>query len=531
MNSKKKSVVISFILMLVLFQQVSFAQIFKFTPGTPSGSYKMTMPSPSLSELNPNQTNPPPFYTLFIETGNGRYLKEETPIHNEYITNPKSVDYNFVIPPNSNALLNIVGHYDTIKPPRRNFVYSNFSNTDGGGLLPQQKLDPGFYVGLDYSHPTVVKNDTMTTVITYRPDIPGKTGQPVTGNCIIAIFYNDPANGGNIFDGLDGSKTYPMVYNDGISKSIQSVKAVRKHGEETGIYTLVNNIPLNGVTDQVANELGIAKGLYQNALYFTVPANAVAEEKNIFLSMAPINSASPGQVTTFKVFIIKYNSSKVLAQQGVTKTLWVDEFARDPNGILTSPTCLDSFPRPYTDRPIKYNVEFQNDGKGIAQKVQVTVFLPEGIPFPSSGLLNITATVKQKGLLFEKYTVPTENSRNTYQFVITRIHRAGEVIFTQRKIIFRMPGIDLPGTSSQPTHELLRHGNISFTLKTEANEDQIPECMYSDISIVFSSFIRKQLMPLAPIRDHILIRKDCKHIPGDLPPCPRSSREGGPDPR
>jgi uncharacterized repeat protein (TIGR01451 family) len=105
----------------------------------------------------------------------------------------------------------------------------------------------------------------------------------------------------------------------------------------------------------------------------------------------------------------------VLAQQGVTEQLWVDEFARDPNGILTSPTCLDSFPRPYTNRPIKYNVEFQNDGEGVAEKVKVTVFLPEGIPFPSSGSLNITATAMQQDLPFEKYNAVTENSRNTYQ--------------------------------------------------------------------------------------------------------------------
>lgn len=527
MNSRKKSVAISFILVLILFQQASFAQTFKYTPATASGSYKITMPSPSLSELNRSQTNPFPFSTLFIETGNGRYIKEETPIHDEYITTPKSIDYNFAIPSNSNALLNIVGHYDTIKPPRRNFVYSNFSNTDGGTLFPQHKLDPYFYVGLDYSHPTVVKNDTMTTVITYRPDIPGKTGQQVTGNCIIAFFYNDPANGGNIFDGLDGSKTYPMVYNDGISKSIQPVKAVRKHGEETGIYTSINEIPLDGVTDQVAQELSIAKGLYQNALYFTVPANAVAEEKNIFLSMAPINSASPGQVTTFKAFIIKFNSTKVLAQQGVPKTLWVDEFARDPNGILTSPACLDSFTRP-TNKPIKYNVDFQNDGEGIAQKVKVTVFLPEGIPFPSSGLLNITATAMQQDLPFERYTAATENSRNTYQFVTTRIHRSGDIIFTQRKIIFMMPGINLPGTISQPVSELLRHGNISFTLNTESNKDLIPQCMYSDISIVFFSFIQKRLVELAPIRDHYLTRKRCEHFSGGLPSCPRVSKEGGP---
>jgi hypothetical protein len=172
-------------------------------------------------------------------------------------------------------------------------------------------------------------------------------------------------------------------------------------------------------------------------------------------------------------------------------------------------------------------VDFQNDGEGTAHKAEVSVFLPDGIPFPASGTLNITATVKQQNMFFERYKVATENSRNTYQFVTTNVHH-GEIITTQRKIIFRMPVIDLPGTNNPDNTESLRHGKISFTLQTSGDRTQVPECMYSDISIVFYSTIKGGLKQNPPIVDHTLTRRRCSHT-NPLPDCPRYSKAGGPD--
>ncbi len=529
MNSRNKILKSGLIILTILILQKSFAQTFRYDQGaTPLGSFKFTTPAPpnDLETLNSNQTNPLPFYTFFMEIGNGRYIKGETPIHNEFITQQKIIGYNYLIPANSISLLNFVGHYDTIKAPHRQMVCT-LANTNGSPLPVQQELDPLRYIGLDHSlgsiRPTVVKNDMMNTVITYRPDMPSATGRQVAADCIVAFFYNKTDLGGSVFDVLTPSKTYQMTFNDGSLDIPQQVKAIRKHAEESGIYNDVNDIPLGGQsTDNVKAALGIAKGTYEKALYFTIPANASIEEKNIFLSMLPINTPLLGSLTSFKAYIIKYTSGSILNEQSEVATLNFDAYARDPNGIITSPACLDSFPRPFTDKPIRYDVDFQNDGEGIAQKAKVTVFIPDGIPFPSSGSLSITATVKQKKMFFEKYTAAIENSRNTYQFVTTRIHDRSGVFFTRRNIIFRMPDIQLPGTLSEPANDSLRHGRISFTLFTSKDKDQIPECMYSDISIVFYNTIRGMQKANPQIQDHTLTRRNCFHV-NPLPACPRIS--------
>lgn len=534
MNSSIKLMKSGFIILSILALQKSFAQTFRFDQGAAaSGSFKFTTPAPpdDLEHLNTNQTNPKPFYTFFLEMGNGRYLKVDTPIHNEFTTQQKVIDYYDFIPANSTALLNFVGHYDTIRPPKLKMAYTA-SNTNGSALQPQQTLAAGKYIRLDYSlssiYPTVVKNDMMTTVITYRPDIPNKIGQQVTADCIVAFFYNKSDLGGAIFDALTASKTYKMTRNDGTGDVSQAVNAIRKHAEESGIYDNVDNIPLSGQsTDIVKAALGSAKGLYDKALYFTIPANASIEEKNIFLSMLPSNSPSTGNLTSIKAYIVKYSSAGILGERSADSTLLFNEYASDPNGIITSPACLDSFPPPFTNKPINYIVDFQNDGEGTAPKAEVSVFLPDGIPFPASGTLNITATVKQQNMFFERYKVAIENSRNTYQFVTANVHH-GEIITTQRKIIFRMPVIDLPGTNNPDNTESLRHGRISFTLQTSGDRTQVPECMYSDISIVFYSTIKGGLKQNPPIIDHTLTRRRCSHT-NPLPDCPRYSKAGGPD--
>ena len=536
MNRRTKLLKPGLIILSILVLQKSFAQTFRFDQGvSPLGNFKFTTPTPPLDSLNPNQNNPKPFYTFFLEMGNGRYIKDETQIHNEFTTQQKVIGYNDRIPANSTALLNFVGHYDTIRPPKLRMVYTA-SNTSGSSLQPQQKLAAGKYIGLDYSlnsiYPTVVKNDMMTTVITYKPDIPTKTGQLVTADCIVAFFYNKTDLGGTIFDALTASKTYKMTSNDGSGDISQQVKAIRKHAEESGIYDNIDNIPLSGQsTDIVKTALGTAKGQYEKALYFTIPANASIEEKNIFLSMLPSNSPSTGNLTSIKAYIIKYNSGGIIGERSADSTLLFNEYASDPNGIITSPACLDSFPRPFTNKPINYIVDFQNDGEDSTPKAKVTVYLPDGIPFPTSGLLNITAREKEQDISFEKYKVENENSRNTYQFVTTREHKAG-VTFTYRSIIFRMPDVQLPGTrfQPQPTNGSLRHGRISFTLYTSNNRDQIPECMYSGIKIVFYSTIEGRQKENSPIRDYTLTRRNCSHT-NPLPACSRYSKAGGPDTR
>jgi uncharacterized repeat protein (TIGR01451 family) len=519
MTSKKKLSAFCFTALTTFVFTIAKAQpVISYNNNT----FSITTPPiahPQIPGINPH-TN------VFFETGTGAFFRFSTNTPDgvpSYQQKTFTKIWNFS--PSDNfqpPFVQINRFYDTIRIPPHAASILNFYPVTNSNSNPSQNELAGQFLKIttSVSSPgtgvsTVIPGDTMTVALTYKNTI----GYSYSYNkSIIAFFYNSSANP-NVFG------TIPTG-NDAFFNG-QTVPALRMHkGESVLTETDISNLPT-----AIKTQLYKKMNGYTKALYISVPYIASEPERNIFISMAPNLASSyyTGTSSSVKAVLIDYKDLNAGNVTEFSQSFYIDFQSRDPNGILTSPSCLDSFPGP-TNKPIKYNVDFQNDGEGVAQNVKVTVFIPEGIPFPSSGLLNITAMVKQQDPLFEKYTVATENFRNTYQFVTTRIHKSG-VIHTQRKIIFRMPGIQLPGKINQPANELIRHGNISFTLYTHKNRDSIPNCMYSDISIVFSSLMQNRLRELDPIWDYSLTRKYCKHIPANQPPCSRYSVNGGPETR
>jgi len=503
MNSKTRLFILSLTAFLILMHSLSFAQTFQYA----SPNFKITLPP--LSASNPTQTSPLPYYTLFIETGNGRYYKNDN-IH--YLGDginaipSYNVFYNYNIQSRSEAILKLVGHYDTIKPPKSLFTYRPFSNPTLDQPVSQNELDAGKRIGFDYSDRIVIPGDTMTLVLTYKPD--------TTASYMVAFFYNDdnPVTGEKVFSEITTpGQVYSFSYAYGNIYSSLSTKAIRVRGEN--VYT-----SLTGLPPQVSSDLVSAKGNFSDAIYFLVPAVANFEEKNIFISMACLKNSQIGTSTNIKAVLIKYNGSGVIYQEPVTETLEIGQFATDPNGIRTTPNCLSDFPGGPFNQPIKYEINFQNDGKGDARDVEVTVGVPQGIQLPSPGLLNVKSTISRKSIVFKEKNDRNIKSSNTYELVTSG---------GQRKIIFTMPNIKLPGTSKLVNRRdaLLRHGTISFTLNTISKKSNVPgnsikECMYSDVSIVFFSLRGTEVIKNTPITDYDLIREDCKIA---FLPCQRAS--------
>ena len=511
MNSKKILATLSLVLFFVLLQQMSFAQTgFSFSTVTGTGTFNITISA--LSDSNPTQTNPLPFYTFFIETGNGRYKKITQHIYGPYSNPPYPVQYNQAIPSGKTAFLNLVGHYDTIKPPNAQLVFSNTSNPNGIQLSSQDSLGSA-KIGFNYSDKTIVPGDTTTVVLTYKPDLLAKTGSNISGNYLVAFFYNDTINGGKIFDEInDTAKKYPFA---GENYTVISKNVIRMHNGEMPYISLTANPPA-GIPRQVYSSLSAAKGSFKNALYFFVPSTPV-EEKNIFLSLAPSNSLSTyvhGSQTTFRALLIKYNSSILINQVPANDTLNIAQYARDPNGISTFPHCLDSL-SPY-NKPVKYIVDFQNDGNGKAHDVEVTVFIPEGIKLPPDNFIFSNTIGGRINLSFIKWTTFNFRTFNTYHLLNDE---------KGKRIIFNMPNIKLPGMTDAPLDILKRHGNIAFTLNTNNAPtaqipNPIPRCMYSVVKIVFTSSIKGMRIRNLPITKWDLIRKNCSHVSSPDTPCP-----------
>ncbi len=530
MNSKKNLLRARLVLLLMAAVYFSSAQDFKHFPkaGSTPGHFDISLQS--LSSLNPQQLWPVPYYTFYIETGNGRYKRITDKLYDDYINTPYSFNYYPVIQSGSISILNIVGHYDTIKPPRGiMFTYLPTINPAGDALQPQVNLAPGKRIGIDYSDSSVVIGDTMTMVVTYKPSTSFKT--------VVAFFYNekDFAIDGKIFSGITTKdQTYPFVFSDGSSFRYQDTRAIRVN--ETSISIDVNLPSSTQVPGDAFDLLKKNSRDFYNGVYFIIPSMPTGDERNAFISMvAPFNTGMLSTVANIKALIIHYDSTsgKVMYTEPATDDLPVGRFASDPNGIVATPPCLDKLGGEPFNKPIKYEITFRNDGPGPAESVTATVYLPEGIQLPESGLFNdrprsfnIESTIGGQKVTFVnslsltvKYTYRVDVQKRT-------------IVFTMKHI--KLPGIDKPQAKK---NILLRLGTISFTLNTmmkPANNQEVAaardklKCLYTDVGIQFTS-LRNGTEETNGffVWGSDLVRSNCKYSYTSantdpvFPPCPR----------
>lgn len=483
MNSK-----IKFLLCFILVQNTSFAQTsFEYS----SGSFNVT-----LAPINPDQSPPKAFYSIFLETGNGRYTKSGQ-INDSKRIQPFVFAYPYQINTNSRALATVSSYYDTTPRPPRNTA---IAVSNPMGQLPNDQTNlpiitgkPQTRIGIDPCVSVVVPGDTMALALIYKPFVtPGTTN-------IIAFYYNKPLEGGNIFNQINSQTHYSF-------KGPDLTKAIRTHNNEA-IYT---SLP-DGLPPDVMAKLNTAHTDYSDAIYFIIPAGLNESEKNIFLSLVPTKntiSYNGNTSTGFAATIIQYSPAGTVAQQNFYSPLGINMVARDPNGIVTSPHCFmgnEGIVDPH-DISITHKIKFENDGPGDAKDIVITVTVPEGIKIPAQ----ITdAFVIRNGTarLFKPWT-PGE----TYYYSISN-----------RNIVFTMKNIFLKGTTGE-RNPLRRSGIITFNLKTNSAPLVIPDCMYTFVSIVF---INKDRSANKPVTGRDLIRSNCSNTQ----PCPLYSKAGSIDTR
>lgn len=509
MNRKNMFLGYGFILVLAMLCKISFAQKTSFQYTSPNFNVGL----PSLKSMNRNQINPFPYYTLFLETGNGRYVKDSSHIYDngEPFTYP--VGYNYNIPSGSLGVLNIVGHYDTMKPPKGMLVATGISNTVTLEPPAQNRLPAGKSIGYDYSDPYVVIDRYLTFVIHYKRDNDGQY--------MVAFFYNDnepSLQGAKAFaDITDPNMTYPVSQVVGNITTPYDLKAVRTKMETA--YTSINDLPL-----QVRHGVQTLQGSFNKAVYFITKLSSKIAERNIFISLATPNDIGlVGSSANVKLALIKYNDNGIDGTPEVVGyTFPIEQLASDPNGIKTFPDCINAThpgAEPFS-KPVQYEVNFQNDGPGVATSVEATVTIPRGIDLSVSGPGPITSIVGGKTIPFTKKTTGgIIKSGATYEIVSN-----GGL----KQIIFRLPGIKLPGTKEERRNSSKRHGNIKFTLYSipKKNKEfppltEVPSCMYSDVSIRFFSMREGRETEVDRKTGSCLLRSKCNGII-PAPPCNRA---------
>ncbi|HAO46159.1 MAG TPA: hypothetical protein PLZ45_12375 [Ferruginibacter sp.] len=452
--------------------------------------------SVSLAPINPTQAPPAAYYKVFLETGNGRYTRSGQ-INDGSTIPPYNYQYPYQIGNNSQAVVTISSYYDTTpRPPRQTALA--VSNTGSPDPLPQVNLPsitgkPQSRIGIDPCVDLVVPGDTMAVALIYKPYTnPGST-------TLVAFFYNNPLEGGNIFSPVDEATSY--TFNNPVS-----TKAIRRFNNEP-IYT---SLP-SGIPGEIASYFSNADNgytNYTNALYFLIPAAASDAERNIFLSLAPTKNTSSynkNASTGFTAVIIPYNGSGLLAPPAKTYApLGIRMLARDPNGITTNPHCFIGSEGIVDGHNtlISNTIRIENEGPGTAKHVSVAVTIPEGITIPSlitNAYVSINGSTKQFKLFGQGVK---------YSYMVSG-----------RTITFIMQDVGLKGRLRTKFPEE-RKARIWFSLRTNAT-GPIPECLYTDISIVFTNEDNSRNKP---IKAFDLVRTNCS----STNPCPRSSKAGGP---
>jgi hypothetical protein len=483
MNRKKQLIISGFTIFFLLTQNLSFSQDANLT--YLSNNFNITVPP-----IKPKQS-PSAYYTYFMETGNGGYYRGT--ISDGFSIPPITVPYAYYIAPGSKAVLTLSAYYDTIRRPPRDIAIP-VSNSITTQAPYQPNLSVYDNIRIDPCVTTVVPGDTMIVAVNYKPFTPISS----SSKNIVAFFYNKQAlSAGNIFNIIN--ENTPLYNFNGTQ-----ISPFRRHNDEIFSSSIPSNIP-----DAVKESLRIAGAGYTNALYFQVPKSTT--EKNIFITLSPDNNPAHYNTdlmnTGLTATIIQYDGTTVISKQSKSQLLDIKLYARDPNGIKTYPHCLDSFPS-LVNKPIKYIVDFQNDGYGPARHVELIVSIPEGIKLPTD-FLNITSTISQVNIQFKKWSILNPDEKYTYE-----LKHKGAI----QLIIFRMNKISLAGA---PDDISLRHGTILFTLNTVSDRTKIDQCMYSDLSIVFTSLVRGGELKNPAIKKYDIISKNCKHIPSSYIPCPK----------
>jgi len=473
MNSRKKNAALILTGILTLLMHVSFAQVgLEYPTGT--GSFRITVPA-----TDPNR-NPAQYFSLFLETGDGRYQKLILP--DGINTTSRYLPYPYRIEPNA-AVLTASGYYDTTpRPPRDAAVM--ISNSESTIPTAQNMLNGG-HIGIDPCVSSIVPGDTMAVALIYKPFL-----YSVGGNkTMVAFFYNMPYNGGNIFKSIGINTKYK--FNGTKVPAIRTFKSERLFDSYDEMSSNTPHTVVNFLDHIKSN--GNDYTLYNNALYFEVGTNTT--ENNIFLSLAPDPDSvnyTTGRSSAFRAVIIRYDSvsGTIFAQRDTTVNLQVSFFARDPNGITTFPHCFKS----PADRLISDSVFFQNDGPGEASNVEVTVAIPKGMVFPNDFFV---ASLKINGI-----KLPFLNRRLFPNALNTYLLQPGN-----REIHFRMNKISLAG-NIPPIDINKRKAAITFKIRTNYNASTIPNgCSYTTASIVFFNADTGSPNPAIVARD--VFRKLC----------------------
>ncbi len=481
MNSKKKVAVLGITVLASFIFSVAYTQPIisyannRFSVATPAIDYQVFEGSKT------------PFSKVFLETGSGAFFIFQTAGYQQQTIPSPLQRWYYKSNGTQQAVAQRASYYDTFRiPPHASTSIFNSENTLGQN--PIQNLAGSNYITLTNAvGKNILPNDTMTIALTYK-NIPS-SGDDVSqyNQSVIAFFYNSGENN-KLF------KIIPTGSNDFYSIYGGNIKPVRIHNGES----IISLGALPGSIQQKLNDYKLLRN-YSDAVYFSVPYNPNGIEKNIFISLVPssaddITEANGG---FYKAVLIDYNNGATLQTvKEFEQDLITSGMSHDPNSINTTPHCLPNHSSA-ANKKIDYKIEFENDGTASAETIIIETSIPLGIQFPERNINGLKCKIGGSDVDVDWVGSPQLHLGKGYRKCFYELRPQ------ERKIVFRIVNAKL---SHQPgPFKKNNIGNIEFSLLTykPGNAANIPQCMYSAVSIKFDDNT-----PVIPDPSRVMV--DCK---------------------
>ncbi len=220
----------------------------------------------------------------------------------------------------------------------------------------------------------IVPGDRMTFALTYKskPQYKFTGADFISGKHYIVLLYNYQDQ--PVFEKIDGTGS--------ISIDGKNFDIIRKfHGEKVLSEEQVT-------ADPALDSLIRRNGKFGSRIVLSMSASAISPyEQNIFITAMPqadLKLLRKGSATTVKVLLIAENGTNISYKliDSITLNNMPLRLSHDPNALTAFQQCLVL---PKKQQQLSYRVDFQNTGRGAADKVRINVMLPKGI-LPSTAI-------------------------------------------------------------------------------------------------------------------------------------------------
>ena len=391
---------------------------------------------------------PPAFWRYYWEFGDGTFSFEEQPLHG------------YTVGGEYTAMLVATGNYDDGKPPRKKpkKVNANSSTWASDHLYPHVLKGEDDALGLD-----AVRNprpgESFILILSYH----NPTNTTVDGQ--LSLSFNERAFGYDLFTFAEARTHYGETPAGGLSM-LQPQDFV---ADGAGYASVDMNIPF-------AEEGGSAiPGFYAGASAAAAQGDfgdtegwffqdlQAGETRNLFISLSPTEDMV--QDTNVVISL----QAQILSSNGA-----LDEIADLDITILSShdPNYLavDKRRRSYRGirhKKFKYEAHFQNNGDGPANKIRISVDLPEGLNPESVEVLDYypDCPICPKGQPIEGSCLDTALYENRVEFTFHNIY---------------LPGLKQEGVSQRDSTKGFVRYKLKVGKKTEKRTMKSRAAIYFD---------------------------------------------------